>query len=263
MKIVSSLLQGGLGNQLFQISAALSLSKELNIDTAFNLSSCLFNIQNNKIKKYQDNIFSKLSLTEDKKIFNNLTIYNEPGFYYVKLPLQSNLLLNGYFQSEKYFILNKNYIQQIFSENSNVKIYINKKYSHINFKESVSIHVRRGDYLKFPDIHPVCTKEYYNNSLKLINNYKNLLIFSDDIEWCKENLKYDNCVYITGEEDFIDMYIMARCRDNIIANSSFSWWGSWLNNNPDKIVVAPSKWFGKNGPKHFEDLYYGNVKCIE
>lgn len=117
---------------------------------------------------------------------------------------------------------------------------------------SVGLHIRRGDYLsvEFRDgFSGICTDQYYRKAIDHIqSNIENPLffVFSDDIEWAKDNLGIDNAVYIShncGRSSFRDMQLMSLCQHNIIANSSFSWWGAWLNSNPDKIVVAPAKWY--------------------
>jgi hypothetical protein len=113
--------------------------------------------------------------------------------------------------------------------------------------------VRRGDYVTSPktnSVHGTCSLEYYYDSFNLIEKqHKNshYFIFSDDIEWCKQNLEFiKNKTFIelsANERDHEEMYLMSQCKHNIIANSSFSWWGAWLNQNPDKMVIAPKKWF--------------------
>lgn len=119
-------------------------------------------------------------------------------------------------------------------------------------KNSVSVHVRRGDYLteKERRLNGICDMQYYIRAIKMIKErVKNpqFYIFSDDIVWCKENFKIKESIYIESEmienyEDWQDMYLMSRCKHNIIANSSFSWWGAWLNENERKIVIAPKRW---------------------
>lgn len=261
--MISSLLQGGLGNQMFQIAAASSLAKDLDTTAKFSATSHILNLQGNKAINYKINIFSNIDLSENNNFINNLEKYNETTFSFTEIPKKNNLILNGYFQTELYFKHNKEHIRNLFSETNFVKEYISDQYSDIDFNNSVSMHVRRGDYLRFPDIHPCLSIEYYNNAIKLIKNYKNLLVFSDDKKWCKANLKYDNIIYIDNEPDYIDLYLMSRCRDNIIANSSFSWWGAWLNKNLSKSVIAPNIWFGKGGPKDFQDIYpEGWIKCF-
>jgi hypothetical protein len=85
---------------------------------------------------------------------------------------------------------------------------------------------------------------YYQNALEALGQYDQLFVFSDDIDWCKANFKFDKMTFIGGEKDYVELFLMASCHDHIIANSSFSWWGAWLSTNKDKKVVGPLKWFG-------------------
>ena len=127
----------------------------------------------------------------------------------------------------------------------------------IKSKQSpISIHVRRDDYLSSKYVSGfggICTIEYYNKAVERIKEEvidPVFYIFSDDINWCRENLKLEQGVFIdwnTGKESWQDMFLMSQCKHNIIANSSFSWWGAWLNSNSEKIVIAPRIWW--NGLK--------------
>ena len=123
-----------------------------------------------------------------------------------------------------------------------------------NNKNTVSLHIRRGDYLKQQHNHPVQSLEFYNKALELIGDYENLLIFSDDIDWCEKNLNYSNMTFVKGLTDIENIWLMSMCQHNIMANSSFSWWGAWLNNNPNKIVVSPKLWFGNNLKLNTKDI---------
>ena len=107
-----------------------------------------------------------------------------------------------------------------------------------------AIHVRRGDYLKFPHMHNSRTMDYYNKAMKIVKA-DTYLIFSDDIKWCKEQFVGDE-YHFMDDRDYIEMFLMSKCDHNIMCSSSFSWWGSYLNKNPNKIVVAPKKWFVNN-----------------
>jgi hypothetical protein len=120
---------------------------------------------------------------------------------------------------------------------------------------AVSIHIRRGDYLSShwqSSVHVIKDIAYYKRAVKLIEEKITApayFIFSDDLQWVKQNLQLDNCTYVehnTGKNSFIDMYLMSLCKHNIIANSSFSWWGAWLNSNTSKIVIMPQKWMNNN-----------------
>ena len=121
--------------------------------------------------------------------------------------------------------------------------------------EICSIHVRRGDYLTKPNIHPTQTINYYMDAVKLMSPNTLFLVFSDDIGWCKDNFKdFTNIVFIEGNSDYEDLLLMSLCDNNIICNSSFSWWAAWLNQNPNKKVVAPKLWFGSGLNHNTKDI---------
>ena len=156
----------------------------------------------------------------------------------------------GFWQSEKYF---KNVAEKI-RKDFNFKVPLDARNlilkTDIEKNNSISMHIRRGDYLEPQNkLFQVCTIDYYKNAINFIEQHvinPKYYIFSNDIPWCKENLKLQNAVYVdwnTGADSYKDMQLMSYCKHNIIANSSFSWWGAWLNNNPDKIVCVPEKWF--------------------
>lgn len=115
---------------------------------------------------------------------------------------------------------------------------------------SVSVHIRRGDYLNSAKFVDICDKKYYIDSINYIRKQHNdasFFVFSDDIQWCKENLEHlsNNITYVNfnrGKNSYLDMYLMTLCKHNIIANSTFSWWGAWLNANSNKLVICPKKW---------------------
>ena len=125
--------------------------------------------------------------------------------------------------------------------------------------EVVSIHIRRGDYLQSPNHHPVISLNYCMKAIKQFPRDYKVVVFSDDINWCKTEAFFgDKFKFIEGQTDIEDFYLMSMCVNNIICNSSFSWWAAWLNSNPDKIVIAPmdDRWFGP-AYDHFDtkDLY--------
>jgi hypothetical protein len=131
---------------------------------------------------------------------------------------------------------------------------------------TVSIHIRRGDFSKKAETnlyHGILSSDYYKQAIEIISskiNSPKFYIFSDDINWAKENLIVPEAVYASGQiskTHFEDLYLMSQCHHNIIANSSFSWWGAWLNDNPEKIVIAPKNWFNK-GPKDTQDIIPGD-----
>jgi hypothetical protein len=167
--------------------------------------------------------------------------------------------MDGYFQNPQFFNVYKDKILDLFKLNDNQNKVIDDLYNKLvslnqTTKISVSIHVRRGDYLKLQHCHPVQDMSYFIKSIETIHNKVGtdlvFLIFSDDIEWCRNNFsKLDiSCIYVNESsnqlpKDVIDMYLMSKCDHNIISNSSFSWWGAYMNKNVNKIVCITSNWF--------------------
>jgi hypothetical protein len=252
--MISCYLQGGLGNQMFQISATYALGLENNDRCCFDFDACNTPLQGNTSIKYKDNVLSKVC---NSKVFPSV-VYHEPNFSYDKIPYKENSILVGYFQSEKYFKNYENEIRDLFKCDEDIKKIIFEKYPQLNNEKTCSIHVRRGDYIKFNDHHEVQSIDYYKNALSYFDNDTHFLIFSDDINWCKNNFDFlENKTYCEGNEDFEDLYIMSFCKNNIMANSSFSWWGAWLNENINKTVISPKKWFGvKKSDFNLSDLYF-------
>lgn len=253
MNFVSTKLMGGLGNYLFQISTAYSLSlrdgKELICDVSDSM------VPHKPYSNYTSNIFRKIKFVDG---VSNVIPIGESGFNYTTLPkIDGNVKLYGHFQSEKYFIEHRQQILELFEIDSFTQEKIHQKYSKILNLDTCSIHVRRGDYLSLQNFHPIQSIEYYKNSIEMIGNKKHFLIFSDDINWCIENFEFlENKTYITGNLDYEDLYLMSKCKNNIIANSTFSWWGAWLNENENKQVTIPSNWFGvSNSHLNTNDLY--------
>ena len=237
--MVTTFLQGGLGNFLFQISAAVSLANKNNDITVFSEDNIY--VVHNQINTYKNNILRNISFTNG--MIPTTNVYNEPRFQYNEIPYKKDLKLIGYFQSEKYFT-NRDKMLELFGPTPEIKEYINNKYGSFIDGSTCSIHVRRGDYLKHPTHHPTCSLEYYKKAMNVMPIGTRYLVFSDDIDWCKENFKGHHMTFIENEKDYIDLYIMSMCKHNITANSSFSWWGAWLNPNRRKIVISPLNWFG-------------------
>lgn len=182
-------------------------------------------------------------------------------------------LKEGYWQSYKYF---EKYSKQLREEYTFKKsVYLENKVladEIFGLENTVSIHIRRGDYIKNAHLNKIygniCNEEYYLRAVEILNNKLKqpiFYVFSDDLEWAKKLFEnFDNIRFVDnnllnvkeeiGHQDkgYCDMYLMSLCKNNIIANSSFSWWGAWLNSNTDKIVIAPKKWF--NDSRNTEDL---------
>lgn len=268
---------GGIGNQMFQYAAAraLSLSKgqQLYLDvqdfegyslhsgfqlnTVFGLDAKLAGPELiRKTLGFRNQKFIKKLIK--RPLFKHLRgchfIMEPHAHYWPQIEdAPDDCYLYGYWQSEKYFEGFEKRIREDFrfqgaldSKNAALKNDIDKK-------TAVSVHVRRGDYVSdstTSQIMHVCGIRYYEDAIRTIAmqvDSPHFYIFSDDMQWVRENLSLPYSVtYVDqnlGKNSYIDMRLMSACKHNIIANSSFSWWGAWLNPNPTKIVIAPSRWF--------------------
>lgn len=267
MIIVS--INGGLGNQLFQYAFGKHLEHINQEDVFFDLSAFdgsnhrdfALNHFNIKIKKatqnkipfiYRKN-FKKFNLLARtlNKLFYTRPIFTQNQFHFNPYFLQKrrNAYYWGYWQSQKYFEGVKNIIKKELIFKDGASVIDQQLFQKIQEQQSVCIHVRRGDYLGHSRL-AVNELSYYKKAIEAIcNKVQNpsFYIFSDDIDWCKENLmiNYPHTFVYTGDT-YRDFRLMTQCRHNIIANSSFSWWGAYLGQNHDKIVISPKKWFVEN-----------------
>jgi hypothetical protein len=259
-------IMGGLGNQMFQYALGRHLAiinkTDLKLDISFYKENNLrkLRLQNLKTVYSTVNISEIPHLKQNKplnkiqKLFysmtdNKLKIYDENIFTFKKeiLKIKDNCYLFGYWQSEKYFLNIKEILKNDFLLKSSLNESITYFSSLIINSCSVSLHIRRGDY-QGNKTHPIIQIEYYINAIDIIKQKTNekiiLFIFSDDIDWCKINLKlYDNHYFVCENKDYEDLYLISLCKHHIIANSTFSWWGAWLSNYANKEVIAPLKWF--------------------
>lgn len=224
----------GLGNILFQVATLLSLANDNNSSATFPrlLESNYSNFKNTILKKIK---------TTDIQVYNE---YTEKSLDYSEILFSENTVYHGYFQSEKYFLHNRDLIIDSFKPQDIIDEIISK-FSFLVEPDTTSIHVRRGDYLKLSDIYNVLNVDYFTKAVDIINS-KKIVVFSDDVDWCKSNLKFENIVFMENNPEYIDLLAMSLCENNIISNSTFSWWGAWLNVNPNKKVVTPNKWFNSN-----------------
>lgn len=257
-------LQGGLGNQMFQYA----LYKELKMhrdDVRVDITPYISNREKRewelgKVFGIEVNVASwqeifKIAGGERRwieriirKYLKSAYIYKEEIFSNVQEILQKkDAYIDGYWQNESWFFDVAEELRKEFAFKNDEKI-LKKKYPNIWLSESVSIHIRMGDYLENEELYGgICTKEYYEKAIKYIKNSVNnpfFFIFSDEPQKAREILgDLENVSLVTGsEQNFYDMQLMSCCKHNILANSSFSWWGAWLNSNEQKIVVAPKKW---------------------
>jgi hypothetical protein len=250
---VSCFFKGGLGNQLFQAAQALAQSWRYNRPAVFVRWSHTPG-QGNSADKYTGNMFRKLKFIGSNSHFS--TVREQSFCYNQTKPVENDdTMFDGYFQSSKYWEGYEDRIREIFEPPKEVVEAFYQKYPQLSQPNTLCLHVRRSEYLKLSNIHPVVTKDYLEKGLKAIGEYSTVFIFSDDPEWVRENLNLPNSIFVSEDRDYKELWLMSLCQNYLISNSTFSWWGSYLNKNKEKKVVVPSVWFGPNGPQDYQDIY--------
>lgn len=264
-------IKGGLGNQLFQYALGRSVEIKTGKKVKFDLSWYKqFPQRKYRLDKFNTrvdvaNFFEIIQLRKFEKkdgrrylpfnlISKNRAIHikeNDFGFKAELLNIKQDTYLDGNWQSYKYFDAIEEILSKEIALEEKTGEDFNKILKKINNSNSVSLHIRRGDYTtkKVQQVLKLCAPEYYRKAVdltqtKVIN--PTFFIFSDDIEWAKKNLKIDfPMIFVSNGnfKDYEELILISKCKHNIIVNSSFSWWGAWLNNNPNKIVTAPKNWF--------------------
>lgn len=226
--MISTILYGRLGNNLFQMAACIGYS--VLHKTSYSIPA---HTQNDKEWPPHKIGYVKYIETPIRG-----RLYQEPHYHYKEIPqVQEDFTIEGYFQSYKYFDFCLDELRRLFCIPNKID------------SKTVSIHVRRGDYLLYPDKHPVISEWYLKRAVQLIElarGSRNFRVFSDDIEWCKSFFQAAKYSFSEGQNEIDDLYEMSLCSDNIIANSSYSYWAAMLNPNPKKMVVTPhhKNWFG-------------------
>jgi len=230
---------GRLGNQMFQYAAVLGIAEKTGHTPIANIeASDLF-------------CFELGGATQGVELES--VIYNEPNFSFDErvfdFPSDRNIDLIGYYQTEKYFSHIENDVRDNFTFKEEVR---HKAGDVLPEGVLVSIHVRRTDYIQLADTHKNQGEDYYREAMENFKDYRPV-VFSDDIGWCKENMKWlgDDAVFMDNDQH-TDLCVMSWCNGHIIANSSFSWWGSYLGCS---TTVAPKNWFGPKGPQDWSDIY--------
>lgn len=275
--MVISHILGGIGNQMFQYAAGRALSLKYGQRLLLDLSdftdyrlhhgfelSRVFNVTAEKAEistvhgmlGWRANRLVKKVLRRPQFIWlRGKKFVVEPHFNYWPefFNLTDDCYLSGYWQSERYFKPFESIIRQDFTFREPLTGLNSTLGSEISYAQSVSLHVRRGDYVsdsKTGHIMDVCSLEYYRKAISYIAERVEcpiFYVFSDDMAWVRQHLFMTfPCTYVDhnrGAESYRDMQLMSLCRHQIIANSSFSWWGAWLNSSPEKLVVAPKSWF--------------------
>jgi hypothetical protein len=266
MKIVRFL--GGLGNQMFQYAFYLSLSqkfgkvkadlkhfKDYPLHNGFELER-IFNIKLKRASKFQSKLYanegSGFMFRKLRRVMGAKNAYYtekrhfgyEPGIFHD----QKSRYYWGYWQNLKYVSAVEKQLRKDFSFQVPLDEINSDLLNKIRFCKTVALHVRRGDYLSDPFLGGICDLEYYRQAIEIAKRRvqdPRFIVFSNDIAWCKASLDLEDAIYVDwnlGLNSYKDMQLMSKCHNNIISNSSFSWWGAWLNNNKEAIIIAPKRW---------------------
>lgn len=274
---------GGLGNQMFQYAMyeylklnndnvimnisdykihnhhnGFELEDVFGIVGPYNKNRCEFSVNSNSIfiRMVQKMLRARISYDTE--------YYEHKELSFINSRINTNAFLIGFWQDVRYIkpiedkLKKKFKFREVDSKN---KKFLEK----ISSRNTVSIHVRRGDYLLSDLLSSICNTDYYRRAIEVINKYVDnplYIFFSDDPNWCKNEFSDLDAVFVDwniGEDSYIDMYLMSKCNHNIIANSTFSWWGAFLNNNPNKIVICPEKW---NLKHNLNQLAFDGWKCL-
>lgn len=267
-------IMGGLGNQMFEYAIARSMAQRNN--DIFKLDISYYSKPKQELRTYELNLFNIDETIATEQEYNKLrrrkgflfnitkavnALMNRQSFYRKEKEdalfdeevynLKGNIYLDGYWQNEKYFKEIREQLIEDFTPKSDISEKAQGYLKDIENTNSVSLHIRRGDYISDPtanNFHGVTNIEYYNRAVDYVNDQVSepvYYIFSDDIAWCKNNFDFlENKIFVDDTSSAIDdLELMKRCKHNIIANSSFSWWAAWLNENSNKIVITPKVWF--------------------
>jgi hypothetical protein len=264
--MLSCEIRGGVGNQMFQIAATYALALNNNDECAFDMDIKRkyrgVVHQGRVASTYFSNLYRHVSQIPPEWKPQSYHIEKD-GHPYSPIPYRENLLLSGYFQSERYFEGRGEDIKKLFIDDR-MRWGLREEFSDMLYC-SVSLHVRRGDYVKFPEVHNMLDKHYYQEALSYIRDRRDIdrvFVFSDDIPWCRDNFNGKEYVFIEGLEDWEEIYLQSLCSHNIIANSSFSWWGAYFNENGSKIVVAPKVWFNPSFNYDHSKIYTEEMVII-
>lgn len=247
---IASRLQGRTGNLMFQI--ANGYVKALQYNRQFVAPS-----SESSTKHLEKTLFRKIdfNIYQTEHIKNALTI-RSPFVYQENKPAEDRpTVFAGWYQSEKYFENYKEVVKDLYSPTLEFIEKAILDYPFLKNSTVASINVRRGDYLNFSSRHPVISLEYVNKAYELLPKHDFLLVISDDINWCKENIKLPNVIFNESYWDCEALWLLSLCDHFIMSNSTFSWWGAWLSRSKNKTVIAPDTWFGPELYEDTRDLY--------
>ena len=262
---------GRLGNQMFQMAALFSKARKYGYDLRLPFENTVEQPLGPYNPGTQSRMMVRIDLFDAFNINQNCLLprrlisseikknYKENSFYYEEKfeEATDNTNFSGYFQSYKYFSDVSHDVRRLFSFKS---LWTSKSITAIEKERSknlslVSVHIRRTDYLQPSKNHYSLSIEYYRKAMSFFGKECLFLIFSDDMKWCRENFNQSNTCYVETGSSYADLQAMSMCDHHIIANSTYSWWGAWLNKSQSKKVIAPDRWFAEGSEINAVDIY--------
>ena len=253
---------GQLGNQMFQYASTKGISSKLN--TSFMIPDHREIFDDGIGNRYTILLHDVFNLDGQRGILQTQNYIQEENFCFEEkffnISPSTNVCLWGFFQTEKYFKHIEKQIRKDFTFKDEIKDECDDLIKQ--FTNPIALHIRRGDFIWNNKNHPPLSLDYYKSALQLFDSDREVIIFSDDTEWCKEQELFvdDRFAVAEGGDQFYDLCLMSMCDDFIIANSTFSWWGAWLGNRGK--VIAPKRWFGETLGHDTKDLYCKGWKIL-
>ena len=253
---------GQLGNQMFQYASTKGIASKLN--TSFMIPDHREIFDDGIGNRYTILLHDVFNLDGQRGILQTQNYIQEENFCFEEkffnISPSTNVCLWGFFQTEKYFKHIEKQIRKDFTFKDEIKDECDDLIKQ--FTNPIALHIRRGDFIWNNKNHPPLSLDYYKSALQLFDSDREVIIFSDDTEWCKEQELFvdDRFAVAEGGDQFYDLCLMSMCDDFIIANSTFSWWGAWLGNRGK--VIAPKRWFGETLGHDTKDLYCKGWKIL-
>jgi hypothetical protein len=219
---------GRLGNHLFQIAATIGTARKNGVEYVF--------------PPWVYAAYFQRAVPQSAAI-PETDLYAEPSFAYREIRVRRPTDLAGCWQSERYFEHCEAEIRGYFTPRTDLLAAPNERFGELLKGPTCSVHVRRGDYIGNPVFADLAGSNYYESAMDRFSAETTSLIFSDNVSWCRTRFRGRRFVFVEWQSNVEDLFLMSLCRGHVIANSSFSWWGAWLDPRPGKTVIAPARWF--------------------
>lgn len=244
-------LSGGLGNQMFQVANACAYAKRYELDWGINYGLSFCPNQGFTASKYKDNLFKNIPTTTELPT----KVYRELSMKYHQIPKMCEVLFDGYFQSEKYFEDATDIIRSLFVFPKDIEEMVDSFLNTLS-RPIVGVHIRRGDYIKFSNVHAIHGVKYYSEASKIVGKHSSV-VCTDDWNSVNKEMSFSNATKSPFKNEIEDLCLLSKCDFLVLCNSSFSWWSSFLIKEKTK-VVAPKNWLIDRNYEEYKDVFRKN-----